>query len=65
VVSEEGGSPVAVEAVISVFYLSTQSEACMSDVVSQVISPGPSSILSSSLIEQIDPQARVLNYCFQ
>jgi len=34
VASEGGGSPVAIEAGGSVFYLSTQSTACMRDVIS-------------------------------
>ena len=46
-----GGSPVAIEAGGSAFYLSTQSTACMRDVISQVMIPGPSGIVSSSLTD--------------
>ena len=48
---EGGGSPAAVEAVESVFYLLTQSDACMCDVVLQVMKPGPSGVVSSSLVD--------------
>jgi len=48
---EGGGSPAAVEADGSVFYLSTQSDECMNDNGLQAMNPGLSSIVSSSLFD--------------